>query len=69
MVNKQPALGWQIAKQLSGLKPFSLNNNKNYSLKKKFFLCNKPKTVVKPIINQNLAVSKALLRKLYKHCS
>ena len=35
--NKQPvyeqlALAWQIAKQLSGLKPLSLTNNKNYSL-------------------------------------
>ena len=28
-VYKQLALGWQIAKQLSGLKPISLNNNKN----------------------------------------
>ena len=48
MVNKQPALGWQIAKQLSGLKPFSLNNNKNYSLKKSFsFVIN-----VKQLLNQ-----------------
>ena len=31
-VNKQLALAWQIAKQLSGLKPLSLSNNKNYSL-------------------------------------
>ena len=33
-VFKQLALGWQIAKQLSGLNPFSLSNNKNYRLKK-----------------------------------
>ena len=33
-VYKQLALGWQIAKQLSGLNPFSLSNNKNYRLKK-----------------------------------
>ena len=31
-VYKQLALTWQIAKQLSGLKPLSLNNSKNYSL-------------------------------------
>ena len=48
MVNKQPALGWQIAKQLSGLKAFSLNNIKNYSLKKSFsFVIN-----VKQLLNQ-----------------
>ena len=28
-VYKQLALGWQIVKQLSGLKPLSLSNNKN----------------------------------------
>ena len=33
-VYKQLALAWQIAKQLSGLNPFSLSNNKNYRLKK-----------------------------------
>ena len=33
-VIKQLAFGWQIAKQLSRLNPFSLNNNKNYRLKK-----------------------------------
>ena len=37
--NKQPifkqlALGWQIAKQLSGLNPFILSNNKNCRSKK-----------------------------------
>ena len=32
-VYKQLALAWQIAKQLSGLNPLSLSNNKNYSLK------------------------------------
>ena len=29
-VYKQLDLGWQIAKQLSGLNPLSLSNNKNY---------------------------------------
>ena len=33
-VYKQLALGWQIAKQLSELNPFSLSNNKNCRLKK-----------------------------------
>ena len=33
LVDKQLALAWQIAKQLSGLNPLSLGNNKNYSLK------------------------------------
>ena len=33
-VYKQLVLKWQIPKQLSGLNPFSLNNNKNYRLKK-----------------------------------
>ena len=33
LVYKQLALGWQIAKQLSGLNPLSLSNNKNYRLK------------------------------------
>ena len=35
-VCKQPVykqLEWQIAKQLSGLNPLSLSNNKNYELK------------------------------------
>ena len=31
-VYKQLALTWQIDKQLSGLNPLSLSNNKNYSL-------------------------------------
>ena len=34
-VYKQLALEWQKAKQLSGLKPFSLSNSKNYKLKKR----------------------------------
>ena len=34
LIYKQLALGWQIAKQLSGLKCPSLSNNKNYRLKK-----------------------------------
>ena len=29
-VYKQLALGWQIGKQLSGVNPLSLSNNKNY---------------------------------------
>ena len=32
-VYNQLTLAWQIAKQLSGLNPLSLSNNKNYSLK------------------------------------
>ena len=32
-VYKKLALGWQIAKQFSGLDLFSLRNNKNYRLK------------------------------------
>ena len=32
-VYKQLPLAWQITKQLSGLNPYSLINNKNYSLK------------------------------------
>ena len=31
-VYKQLALPWKTAKQLSGLNPLSLSNNKNYSL-------------------------------------
>ena len=34
LVYKQLALCWQIAKQLSELKPASLSNSKNYSLEK-----------------------------------
>ena len=34
-VYKQLALGWQTDKQLSGLNPLSLSNNKNCRLKKK----------------------------------
>ena len=38
--NKQLALGWQIAKQLSGLNLLSLSNNRNYRLKKSgVFFC------------------------------
>ena len=33
-VYNQLALGWKIAKQLSGLNPLSLSNCKNYRLKK-----------------------------------
>ena len=57
-VNKQPALGWQIAKKLSWL------NNKNYRLNKSgFSLCNKCKIAVKPTIYHNSAASKVFLRK------
>ena len=63
-VYKQLALAWQIAKQLSGLNPLSLSNNENYTLKKnEVFLCNKRKIAFKPIIRQNLAVSKTFLEK------
>ena len=34
-VYKQLALGWKIAKQLSGLNPLSLNYNKNIRLAKR----------------------------------
>ena len=34
VVYKQLALGWQIAKQLSGLHFLSLSNNKSYELRK-----------------------------------
>ena len=48
--------------QLSGLNPSSLSNNKNYRLTKyEGFFTNKRKIAVKPTINQNLTVSKALL--------
>ena len=32
-VYKQLVLGWQIGKQLSGLNPLSIRNNKNYGLR------------------------------------
>ena len=35
-VYKQLALGWQIAKQLSGLNPLSLGNNKKLHIKEKW---------------------------------
>ena len=64
LIYTQLALGWQIAKQLSGLKPPSLSSNKNYSLKKSgVFSCIAGLTAVKPTIHQNSAVSKALLGK------
>ena len=70
LVYKQLALGWQIAKQLSGLNPLSLSNNKNYRLKKvKLFLCNKCKIAVKRTIHQNSVASKAILGKLENHWS
>ena len=60
-VHKQLVLEWQIAKQLSGLNLLSLSNNENYRLKKSGVFHKKRKIAVKPTINQNLAVSKALL--------
>ena len=63
-VYKQLALGWQIAKQLSGLTPYLLSNNEICRLKKvKFFFCNKRKMAVKVTIQQNSAISKSLLAK------
>ena len=64
LVYKQPALKWQIAKQLSGLNPLSLTNNKNYlQIKEKGWglLCNKHKIAAKQTITQNLAVSSKVL--------
>ena len=61
-VYKQPARGWQTAKQISGLNALLLSNNKNYRLKESaIFLCNKGKIDVKPTIYQNSAISKTLL--------
>ena len=34
LIYKQLALGWKIAKKLSGLNPLSLSNNNNYRLNK-----------------------------------
>ena len=61
-VYKQLTLGWQIAKQRSGLDPVLPSNNK--ITKMEFFLCNKRKIVLKPTMHQNSAVSEALLRKV-----
>ena len=56
---KQIAFEWQIAKQLSGLIPVSLSNNKYCKLKKSgVFLCSKRKTAVKPTIHQFSAALK-----------
>ena len=68
-VHKQLALACQTAKQLSGLKPLLLSNNKNYSFYEKliFFLCNKCKIVVKPTIHQNSAAPKIFLGKFENH--
>ena len=63
-VYRQLALGWQIAKQLSGFNTLSLSNYKNCRLREvELFRFNKRKIAVKPTINQNSAVSKALLGK------
>ena len=54
-VYKQLALGWQIAKQLSGLQPLPLSNKKNYRLKKSgFSLYDKGKIAVKSISNMQM---------------
>ena len=67
-VYKQLSFGCQITKQHSGLNPLSLSKNKNYRLKKaEFFLCNKSKISVKPLINEKPIVSKALLEIFYNH--
>ena len=67
-VYKQLVLGWQIAKQLSGLNLRLLSNNKNYRSKKSgFFLCNKREIAVKETIHQNLAVSNTLFGKFQNH--
>ena len=61
---KQLALLWQIAKQLSGLKPLLLSSNENNRLEKSgIFLCNRSKMAVKATVHQNSAISKALLGK------
>ena len=63
-IYKQLVLGWKITEHLSGLKPLSPSNNKNYRLKKNgFLLHNKRKIAVKLKIYQNSVVSKELLRK------
>ena len=63
-VHKQLVLGWEIAKQLSGLNTLSLSNSKNYRLKESgVFPCNKCRIAVKPTIHENSAVSKVLLGK------
>ena len=51
-----------VAKQLSGLNPLSLSNNKNYRLSR-VFPFNKRKIAVRPTIHQNSPVSKVLLGK------
>ena len=37
--NKKLVIGWQIAKQISGLNPLSISNNKNCRLKKSGVFC------------------------------
>ena len=67
-VYKQLALGWQIAKQLSGLNPLSLGNNKKLHIKEKWsfsFVIN-----VKYLLNrQHIKIQKFQkhLGKLKKH--
>ena len=61
-VYKQQSRALQIAKQLSGLKPLSLSNNKTTDQRKIELLpCNKHKLAVKPTIDQNSTVSKTFL--------
>ena len=61
-VYKELALGWQIAKQLSGFYSSLLSDNKSYR-KVEFFLCNKHKITANPKKDQNSAISKVLLGK------
>ena len=63
---KQLTLGWKIAKQLSGLNPLSLSNDKNFKMKWSFFF-NKHKIAAQTTVHQNSAASKALLGKFYNH--
>ena len=67
LVYKHPALGWQIAKQLSGLSPVSLSNNKNYRKRNiELFVCNKRKLVLKQTMHQNSVVSQSIIEKILK---
>ena len=56
-VYNQLALGWQIAKQLSGLNPVSLSNNENYRLRKSGVFPLQRKIDLKPTTHQKSAVS------------
>ena len=66
-VYKQLALTWQIAKQLSGLNPLSLSNNKNYSLKKnEIFFRNRRKKAVKHRRCNKIQLSQNTFEKILK---